>query len=175
MILSFKQKKKNGEPTYFIEKIWRGLISAGIFNKYLKFNYEDKYVAKFDKLWDGWGDFPTPKLHTIREDKHGRWKPGMKIHFYVGSRTKNAFQFAPVVECKSVQKIEIEYLINLEIFKTSPLLPHPVSVEIDERSMSYDEIITLSKNDGFYSIDDFFDWFNTDFTGKIIHWTDFRY
>jgi len=30
-------------------------------------------------------------------------------------------------------------------------------------------------NDGFESLQDFFNWFNKPFRGKIIHWTDFKY
>lgn len=29
------------------------------------------------------------KIHTIREDKPNRWKPGNKIHFANGVRTQN--------------------------------------------------------------------------------------
>jgi len=33
----------------------------------------------------------------------------------------------------------------------------------------------LAKNDGFEGIEDFFKWFNEDFKGKIIHWTNYKY
>ena len=33
----------------------------------------------------------------------------------------------------------------------------------------------LAKNDGFDSVDDFFKWFDKDFNGKIIHWTNKKY
>ena len=33
----------------------------------------------------------------------------------------------------------------------------------------------LARNDGFDSIQAFFEWFKEDFEGKIIHWTDLRY
>ena len=33
----------------------------------------------------------------------------------------------------------------------------------------------LAKNDGFESVEDFFAYFNKDFKGKIIHWTDLQY
>jgi hypothetical protein len=33
----------------------------------------------------------------------------------------------------------------------------------------------LAINDGFETVEHFFRWFNEDFSGKIIHWTDLRY
>lgn len=180
MILSFKQKFKDGEPTYFIEKIWRALFESThtegwtqryhpLLPDYNEFKY--KYACRLNKLWDGFEIVHNPKLHSIREDKHNRWKQGKKIHFYIGSRTKNAFQFAPVVECKGVQNIEIihtDWQTKIGVFEC-------FSVSVDERILSFEEIDALAKNDGFKSIPDFLSWFNKDFKGKIIHWTDFRY
>ena len=33
----------------------------------------------------------------------------------------------------------------------------------------------IARNDGFDSINEFFDFFDKDFSGKIIHWTDKKY
>ena len=49
------------------------------------------------------------KIHTIREDKHNRWKPGRTIQFANGIRTKNYKQFFEG-ECKSIQPIKILHL-----------------------------------------------------------------
>lgn len=115
------------------------------------------------------------KIHTIREDAHERWKPGMTIHFATGVRTKNYKQF---MECKccGVQAIEIKYLSIDEY----PLVLRPM-VYIDNH-LIYDPatnhdngIDQLAENDGFDCVDDFFDWFSSDFKGKIIHWTYLRY
>jgi hypothetical protein len=54
---------------------------------------------------------------------------------------------------------------NSEIFR----------VNIDGRWITDAELKILSVNDGFDSVDDFFEWFNEDFAGKIIHWTDLKY
>ena len=43
------------------------------------------------------------------------------------------------------------------------------------KTLKPEEIQKLSLNDGFDSCEDFFAWFNEDFSGKIIHWTPFRY
>jgi len=41
--------------------------------------------------------------------------------------------------------------------------------------MSLWEIERLAENDGFNTASDFLEWFDHDFTGKIIHWTDYKY
>ena len=105
------------------------------------------------------------KIHTIREDKHNRWKPGQIIHGATGVRTKNYNQFFEDV-CQSVQTIEIkwkdDYLNNVKVI-------------IDGRELNLDEKVKIAKNDGFKNLFDFFLWFDENFKGKIIHWTNFKY
>ncbi len=48
-------------------------------------------------------------------------------------------------------------------------------VLVDDRKLKIEEVNQLAINDGFNSVDDFFQYFNTDFTGKLIHWTDLKY
>jgi len=171
MILSFSTKFPNGKPTYFIDKIWDSLkVYDLVKNIGLRYEYWKLYEKKFDNKWDATPKL-LPKRHTIRNDEHNRWKPGMNIHFVINNRSKNLFQFAPVIECKSVQKIAINYLLDFKHY----LLPPPVSIEIDGKLINNKEIEMLAQNDGFDSIADFLDWFNTDFNGKIIHWTDLKY
>lgn len=50
-----------------------------------------------------------------------------------------------------------------------------VSISVDGRRLSYREALFLAKNDGFIDLADFLNWFKSDFTGKIIHWTNFKY
>lgn len=172
----------NGKPNFFIEKIWEGFL----LNQFTGFDYVEyfnQYQKKFEKNWDGGSgevrDQFKPKLHTIRRDEHNRWKAGMDIHMVINNRTKDRFQFAPVVKCVSVQKIEIKY--NQYMGEPIPI------VIIDSIEYTYDpyfqfsdseslEVIReLAINDGFDSVEDFFTYFNTDFKGKIIHWTDLKY
>jgi hypothetical protein len=163
MILPFSQQI-NGKPSYFVAKIWAsGFDNSGLF----KFDYENAYEEKFGQLWDGWYDTHLPKLHTIRADEKNRWKAGNKIHMVVFNRTKNQFRFAPVLECKGVQKIFIKY----EYYRSLP------AVIIDDKTVliNEDELTELAINDGFDSLSDFCEYFNQDFTGKIIHWTNLRY
>lgn len=107
------------------------------------------------------------KKHTIREDKHNRWKAGRVIHFATGVRTEFYEQFKEG-KCKSVQTIQIDYDYIQPV-------GHCVNVFIDDRSLHPDEIRILAKNDGFEDTSEFFAWFNKDFKGKIIHWTDLKY
>lgn len=103
------------------------------------------------------------KIHTIREDKHDRWKPGMTIHFATGVRTKKYKQFKEKF-CVSIQSIEIKFKEDF------------LSVYINGISMHGMSFLkTISKNDGFESEWDFLKFFKDGFKGKIIHWTNFKY
>jgi hypothetical protein len=154
MTLGFSQEIK-GVKNFFVEKIWNSLniendaneeISSKIYHDWL---YRDKEL--------------NPKLHTIR-DGVGRWRSGIDIHMVINNRTKNRFQFAPTIKCKSVQKIEIKWTDSW---------PY---VKIDGKGLMYDhDYKILAINDGFDSVDDFFAYFNKDFTGTLIHWTDLKY
>jgi hypothetical protein len=114
------------------------------------------------------------KIHTIREDKSNRWKAGRKIDYFTGRYTsKDRKRFAPSNECISTQRISIHYsgtsilvYVDDKIFYKNILGKHT----------GYNRMLELAKNDGFNSIDEFFEWFNTDnYLGKIIHWTDKKY
>lgn len=119
------------------------------------------------------------KLHTIREDSKDRWKVGVCMHMATGVRSKKYNCFKQDI-CKGTQQIVIEYRIE----SIEEILSTEILVSIDNQYF-YDNLTSDSKtiermkklalNDGFDSIDDFFDWFYTDFTGKLIHWTDLRY
>jgi uncharacterized protein YqfB (UPF0267 family) len=100
------------------------------------------------------------KKHTIREDKNNRWKAGRVAQFATGVRTKlyNCFM---VRTCQSVQLIEISR--EYGFVKIDGILLPP---------LRHKELVL---NDGFDSVDDFYLWFNKDFYGKIIHFTDLKY
>ena len=152
----------SNQPTYFPEKIIRSLPLS-----------EYKLMSYFDLLNEVLAeneilpitDFQNlkPKPHTIRQDKKDRWKVGNKVHFYINARTKNQFQFAPVLEVKSIQKIYINPFAEV------------CRVCVDGKWISNEVLEQLAINDGFNSIDDFFQYFNNYFTGKLIHWTDLKY
>jgi hypothetical protein len=50
-----------------------------------------------------------------------------------------------------------------------------MTVQIDGRLLNEKEVQEFAYNDGFDRVDDFEVWFNEDFYGKIIHWTEKRY
>lgn len=174
MNLPFKETFPNGEPTDFIAKIWKSLLmqDSGWFLPLLTFAHD--YYAKFGKLW-----FTNPKFeekpHSIRKGK--RWKAGMKIHFCIGLRTKNYFRFAPIIPVVSVQDIEIMYTgadvavyIDKQLFYKKYKKQSGATITINPQNLQ-----KLAVNDGFNSIEHFFEWFNADFSGQIIHWTKLKY
>lgn len=185
MTLSFSEKwsKKMGElagkPTFFLSKIWEDL-ECDYPEEYIE--YVDAYMSKFGG--QGWDvGSPFPKTHTIREDGNNRWKAGNDIHFVINSRTKDRFQFAPVIKCVSVQTIEIigaQTIYNCATGKEKHLIKEVI---VDGKYLSLHEIQLLAYSDGFPTVRDFFNFFKVDtgnpfnhkFVGKIIHWTDKKY
>ncbi|AMA48971.1 hypothetical protein [Flavobacterium covae] len=189
MILPFSEQL-NGNKTYFPEKILTGLINKklatqsdvlGTFvkkdglvktvtinagNNIVNVQLLTKYIFDFTIIHN-------EKLHTIREDKKNRWQPGVNIDFFINARKKNMFRFAPVLPVVSIQDIEIVYYHNRESLVND--LPQNRAIIIGKKRLNNDEIKTLAQNDGFNSVDDFFTYFNTEFKGKIIHWTDLKY
>ena len=112
------------------------------------------------------------KIHSIRVDQHKRWKPGMKIHFATGVRTKNYEQFKEGL-CVSVQELRIEW---------DPSTPMLHNIFIDGKRQGPSVIYDLAVNDGFINpwyMVGFFIPASTDRSIikplRIIHWTYFRY
>lgn len=165
-----------GQPTYFVRKIMNGLINEGLINSNVFDDFAYKYMNTFH---EGLGTLSPnsdfPKLHTIREDPHDRWKVGNKIHFTINNRTKDRFQFAPILEVVDEYRIIINP-INKEIHKAKYIIKSHKEVII-----GHGEELDANKiaiNDGFDTIDDFFRWFYNEgkvFIPKIIHWTDLKY
>ncbi|MBY0488179.1 MAG: hypothetical protein K2P85_13480 [Flavobacteriaceae bacterium] len=169
----------NGKPTYFVEKIWVSLEKryAEISKEGKRYLMPPEYFECLDKGFKNSNPF-NAKLHSMREDKKDRWKPGMIIDFFINNRTKDMFRFAPRIPVISTQKIEITWISNFRNLQPSKLSPkrfNYLEVIIDDRLIEIKEVHELSQNDGFDTIEDFFDFFNEDFKGKIIHWTDKRY
>lgn len=182
MILSFSTHIDN-QPTCFIEKIWNGLLDAGIFSQYDWERFFYLYQDKFNKDWDSGINLPK-KIHTIREDKNNRWEAGKLIHPIIHNRTLKRFQFTPEFECKSIQDIFITYRTNdLEI--TIAKVGSYIGGEDFYLYRNQKELLAI--NDGFSNYSDFVKYFknkidenrentgNAWFKGKIIHWTDFKY
>lgn len=171
MILPFSTKI-NGKPTYFVEKIWRGLLNKN-FNllAYHRFKNNAADEGVIDD-WN-WKEDLNPKIHTIREDKNNRWKVGTKIDFFINCRQKNMFRFAPVLSVVSVQKVLMTYAFN-----------DVIQISVDDKELfSYIDRLEFAQNDGFDTWEDFFNFFYSKikespkqiFKGKLIHWTGHEY
>ncbi len=165
MTLAFSQAI-NGKLTHFPEKILNGLVN----NELIKVSeYRDLQIQYVKKVISTNWIFAN-KIHTIRRDEKNKWKVGNKIHFVIYNRTPQRYQFAPIVPCVSVQPIKIKYCYN----RNTRALDTPI-VYVDGFQISITEIEMLAINDGFKNSEAFFEYFNTDFEGKIIHWTDKQY
>jgi len=159
----------NGQPNYFLEKIWKGLIQGSGDLEETYFNYQRRYIEKFGESWDGdsFGEFLEPKLHTIRRDLDNEWRQGKEIQLVVNLNTPAEFQFAPTLICQSVQRIQIDY--SNMIAEDGP------AVFIDYELLDRETLAKLAINDGFPTIADFFLYFNEEFSGNLVHWTPIRY
>jgi hypothetical protein len=176
MILPFSTQL-NGKPTYFVERIWEGLLLHYFQDEEEYVQFMNNHKERFGTNWDWFPDedqrLTNPKIHTIREDKNNRWKPGTMIDFFINCRQKNMFRFAPQFSVVSVQEIFMTYY-HSDVIKIS----------VNERELfGHHERLELALNDGFDTWEDFFNYFypiiqkseDKCFTGKIIHWTDFKY
>ncbi len=169
MILPFSTQL-NGRPTYFVEKIQAGLVQEQRFKELNILDFEPENFD-FDYFLNC-----IPKIHTIREDKNDRWKAGTKIDFFINCRQPSMFRFAPVLPVVSVQEIEVKHHLDYVSIFIDKMVYEIEVCETSKKIKSTDPVIeALVQNDGFDSADDFFSYFNKDFKGKIIHWTDLKY
>jgi hypothetical protein len=102
------------------------------------------------------------KQHTIRADKHNRWKVGMKIHFWLGNprntRGMNKpYQFGVGV----VERIE-----PIQIYPNKDL----IIINGYEFKHSQ-ELKNIALNDGFESWEEMKQFFTENFVGKLIIWS----
>lgn len=174
-----------GEKTNFVPKILHSLIKNGfVENDHTIQMLIQAMEIKSEKVDKGieWDlnkivkEIPLtseifnlhPKHHTIRVDASDFWKEGMKIHMVIFNRSEYRFQFVPVIKCKGTQAVKI-------IYNDYPHIEVAGVKYFPWNTPDYVFIQRLAINDGFKSVEDFFKWFDEDFTGKIIHWTDIRY
>jgi hypothetical protein len=129
-------------------------------------SFKDRFV---DKIKNG------TKKHTIRGDKHDRWKGGTRMDMATGVRTTAYRKFAEKT-CTGTQKISIKYFDEINSCMIWIDGIYFGSAFFDQEKLLFTpEIKQLAENDGFDDIRKFLNWFGKDFEGKIIHWTDLRY
>jgi hypothetical protein len=145
MILGFKREFEDKKPTLFREKILAGAA-----------------IAFDDNNYSG-----PPKIHSMREGN--RWKAGMAIQMAYGVRTPYYYQFNRNIEslstCISTQTVFMTFINGLEI-------------TVAQKYLDTSEIDLLIQNDGLTYLQ-FINWFFPkdcdEWSGQIIHWTDFKY
>ena len=162
-----------GEPTHSVEKIHNGLVEHEVrdIEGKLAFDFPSAAAYRWTKK-----TFPDQlvklcKLHTIRPGN--RWKVGDKIHFKIWTGRpyhSKTFQFAPVMEVKSVQEIEV-FWINYRWNNVKVIVDDSLywSTHLEP---DYADILRLATNDGFESVEQFFTYFNKPFKGQIISWVE---
>lgn len=109
------------------------------------------------------------KIHTIRLDKHRRWRSGLEIHFRTGSRYQGKTFYKNGLKCLSVQEIKFErWQIGHAAY-------------IDGIRITDSMLNLLAFQDGFTSIEEMFNYFLPNkeeysiWKGRLIHWTNFSY
>ena len=113
------------------------------------------------------------KQHTIREDKHNRWKVGNSIQFWMGNprnvHAKNKpHQFGNGI-CSRVETIRMDFSIPEDWQNDRVYIGNDIVLKTD------DELNALAVNDGFENWEQMKLWFNNSdrqFIGKIIFWKD---
>lgn len=163
-----KGHPKAGQPTYFVEKIWKSIWDdyPGASNPL--YPYWEQYDQAFPLAFNDKENIHQhqPKHHTIRAGN--RWKTGdmasLRIWSGVPRRSKQ-IEFAQV-EVKKVWDIEIsDGNYSIDTIQIGSFIPDS-------------ELAVIANNDGL-SVEDFWSWFNVHpkkkgdvFWGQIICWSD---
>jgi len=152
-----------GLPTDFKAKLWQGFAKMDLNN--LNSSKYIEYLKRLTPAEVALIGHVNPKLHTIRTDENDEIHPGVEIYFF----DDLDLIIAPPLECTHTQKIMIDRVGCTGFWRMD------VVVSIDGRVLQHWEVLTLSRNEGFDSPDDFFEFFDKDCMKKIIHWTKIKY
>lgn len=150
---------RKGEPTHFVEKIWKYYRQEdsnlpAIFRPYWK-----KYIDIFkEQPYLKANYIDTPKLHTIRAGH--RWSAGDWFSPRVWSgtpRRSKQIEFAPPIQVVRTYEFGINFGEWL----------------LEGKEISLELLITIARNDGL-ALQDFIDWFKWPkaFDGQVIAWSD---
>ncbi len=164
-----------GKPTYFVEKIWKGIkgeISRDLYFEITKNKSPEELTKQYTINGEVY-DKIKPKIHTLRNDVYNIWCPGTLIQFFTKDSNLEPFQFAPVLPVVSTQEVFMTYSHS-----------NLIQISIDGRELfSYTERWEFALNDGFDCWDDFFNYFypkiqqsdDKCYKPKLIHWTNLKY
>ena len=147
---------KAGQPTYFVEKIWKGLWDAEP-SMYVPF---DGYWQRYDAIfpWDNEKNNiheHAPKWHTIRAGH--RWKVGDTFSPRVWSGkpyNSKMITIAPDIDITKIWNFEISDKVTL-----------------DGKDLSVYDLQEIAKNDGL-TFDELMAWFKfpKPFSGQVLCW-----
>lgn len=90
MILPFSIQL-NGKPTYFVEKILKSFN-----DRQMTEADEDmvKNLVNHNAIDLNHYELVQPKIHSIRDDVHKRWRKDVMIDFFINTRKPNMMRFA---------------------------------------------------------------------------------
>lgn len=154
---------KAGQPTYFVEKIWKGLWDLEKSNHNPLNGYHQIYDEAFPITNDPLENIHLhqPKWHTIRAGN--RWKFGDKFSPRVWSGKpygSKQITIAPDIEVKKVWDFKIDDCGVISVGGYYDFSDNPES--------NYE---ILAKNDGLTETE-MLQWFNKPMTGQIICWNE---
>lgn len=118
-------------------------------------------ILTFSKI----DDFPTlilngTKIHTIREDKHNRWKVGNTIQFWWGNPRNTNAKVAPHQFANGI----VTEIVPVRIY------PHTNTICVGSEQLHPTEVDFFARNDGFDNWEQMKEFFPEDFVGKLIFW-----
>jgi len=147
---------RKGQPTYFVEKIYKSLYLMKVVPKELvdTFNFE---IMNDDKI--------APKHHTIRKGNHFKvgdtFSPriwGDNINPKSGK--KGAYQSTQIIIAE-----------DITVRKTWSFEMYGLTVLVNDKPIHNLMLSEIAKNDGL-SLTDFKAWFKLPFIGQIICWNE---
>lgn len=165
-----KGHPKEGQETFFVEKIWKSLdykLSQSLYFYLESFNYDSELLLNFcnsikSNSIDG-------KFHTIRAGKHFKDGDFFSPRVWSGKPyTSPQIQIAPDLEIKRVYDFRIEVEGDyICVFVDN----YPFYEENKTMVTQIEALEMLAQNDGL-SLQDFKDWFKwgNPFDGQIISW-----
>lgn len=114
------------------------------------------------------------KIHTIRDDKHDRWKVGNTIQFWIGNPRNikaKPYQFGERIVSR-IEKIEMTFNDKNDCNLHDAVNIGGVILD------KWDNLIHFAKNGGFERWEDmrnFFDNSERKYEGKLIFWKDCKW
>lgn len=159
-----KKHPREGEPTFFFEKIWKCLYDTTDFYGFSQI--ESKYNAAFpiQGIAEENIHMHVPKHHTIRSGN--RWKVGDKFSPRVWGTDINPKSG----RSGAYQSKQIIIAPDITIVKIWKFEYNGVHFLLDGVEQSHANLEVIARNDGL-DVNDFYAWFPKVFTGQLISWS----